>query len=329
MAKRWVLAQRGRGWAAVALAAAMVASLAGPAGAAGGGGGGGMPSMPSESAPSYDPAEEYRQGLAALQAGKFADAKRNFDHVLAVAPRDANANYLAGAARAGLKDLKGALRFFEKAIKYDDSLILAHQSYGLALAQLGQKDKAQAELDALNAKATACGESCAQAADLKAAIAAIGAALSGGAQSRLERGRLERGAGAARSSLLFASDRSGDQAYLAAVALINDHRYEAAIASLHRAERAFGPHPDILTYLGFANRKLKRYAEAEAYYRQALAIAPHHRGALEYYGELMVERGDTAGARQNLALLDQVCTFGCYEAEELRRWIASGHGLSS
>ena len=136
-------------------------------------------------------------------------------------------------------------------------------------------------------------------------------------------------AGAARSSLLFASDRSGDQAYLAAVALINDHRYEEAIASLHRAERAFGPHPDILTYLGFANRKLKRYAEAEAYYRQALAIAPHHRGALEYYGELMVERGDTAGARQNLALLDQVCTFGCYEAEELRRWIASGHGLSS
>jgi len=128
MTKRWMLTQGARGWAGVALAAAMMASLAGPAGAAGGGGGGGMPSMPSESAPSYDPAEEYRQGLAALQAGKFADAKRNFDHVLAAAPRDANANYLAGAARAGLKDLKGALRFFEKAIKYDDSLILAHQS---------------------------------------------------------------------------------------------------------------------------------------------------------------------------------------------------------
>ena len=323
MTKRWMLTQGARGWAGVVLAAAMVASLGGAAGAAGGGGGGGMPSTPSESAPSYDPAEEYRQGLAALQAGKFADAKRNFDHVLAVAPRDANANYLAGASRAGLKDLKGALRYFEKAIKYDGNLILAHRDYGVTLAQLGQKDKAQAELDALKAKAAACGEGCAQAADLNAAIAMIGAQLSGGPQSRLD------SKGADRSSLLFASDHSGDQAYLAAVALINDHRYEEAIASLRRAERAFGPHPDILTYLGFANRKLKRYAEAEAYYRQALAIAPHHRGALEYYGELMVERGDTAGARQNLALLDQVCTFGCYEAEELRRWIASGHGLSS
>jgi len=332
MTKRWMLAQGARGWAGLALAAAMMASLGGPAGAAGGGGGGEMPSAPSQSAPSYDPAEEYRQGLAALQAGQLADAKRRFDHVLAVAPRDANANYLAGAARTGLKDLKGAVRYFEKALKYDDNLILAHQDYGVTLAALGQKDKAQAELDALKAKAAACGDGCAQAADLKSAIAAIGAQLGGGPQSRLDRGLLERGLlkrGGARSSLLFASDQSGDQAYLAAVALINDHRYEEAIASLHRAERAFGPHPDILTYLGFANRKLKRYAGAEAYYRQALAIAPHHRGALEYYGELMVERGDLVGARQNLALLDQSCAFGCYEAEELRRWIASGHGLSS
>ena len=30
-----------------------------------------------------------------------------------------------------------------------------------------------------------------------------------------------------------------------------------------------GPHPDVLTYLGFANRKLKHYDAAEAYYREA------------------------------------------------------------
>ena len=34
---------------------------------------------------------------------------------------------------------------------------------------------------------------------------------------------------------------------------------------------AFGAHPDILTYLGFANRKLGRFDVAEDYYRQALA----------------------------------------------------------
>jgi hypothetical protein len=55
-----------------------------------------------------------------------------------------------------------------------------------------------------------------------------------------------------------------------------------------------------------------------------LAIAPRHRGALEYYGELKVERGDLAGARRMLARLDRACSFGCAEAEELRRWIDAG-----
>ena len=41
-----------------------------------------------------------------------------------------------------------------------------------------------------------------------------------------------------------------------------------------------------------------------------------------------VERGDLAGARAKLAQLDRICSFGCYEAEELRRWIESGRGSS-
>jgi tetratricopeptide (TPR) repeat protein len=287
--------------------------------AAGGGGGMGMPMMPSESASAYDAAAEYRAGVAALGENRFADAKKNFDHVLAMTPKDANANYLAGLARVGLKDSKGGLRFFEKAIKIDDSLIPAHKQYALALAATGQKDKAQAELDALKARATTCGDGCPQAADLRDAISAITTQLGAGPQAAIDTA----------PGLMFASVRGGDQAYLEAVGLINEHRYEEAIASLNRAEHAFGPHPDILTYLGFANRKLKRYDIAESYYLAALTIAPNHRGATEYYGELMVERGDLAGARQKLAALDRSCSFGCYEAEELRRWIESGHGSSS
>ena len=64
--------------------------------------------------------------------------------------------------------------------------------------------------------------------------------------------------------------------------------------------------------------------KAEAFYHQALAIDPNHRGATEYYGELKVLEGDVAGARALLARLDSVCTFGCAEAEELRRWIDHG-----
>lgn len=92
---------------------------------------------------------------------------------------------------------------------------------------------------------------------------------------------------------------------------------------------AAGPHPDVLTYLGFANRKLKRYDAAEAYYREALAIAPAHRGALEYYGELKLERGDVAGARAHLAKLEAICGFGCHEVDELKRWIAAGRASAS
>ena len=42
-------------------------------------------------------------------------------------------------------------------------------------------------------------------------------------------------------------------------------------------------------------------------------------------GVELQQRGDLEGARALLARLDRACTFGCPEAEELRRWIAAGH----
>ena len=80
----------------------------------------------------------------------------------------------------------------------------------------------------------------------------------------------------------------------------------------------------MLTYQGYVQRRMGQYDLAEGYYQQALAIAPAHRGALEYYGELKVTRGDAAGAKVLLARLDAACAFGCPEAEELRRWISAG-----
>ena len=102
-------------------------------------------------------------------------------------------------------------------------------------------------------------------------------------------------------------------------------RSDAARNALDAARQSFGPHPDILTYQGYTWRKLGALDRAETYYKQALAIAPNHRGATEYYGELKVERGDLAGARALLARLDHICAFDCAEAEELRRWIDLGH----
>ena len=285
---------------------------------ANGGGGGGGGEMPSMSAPQYDPAVEYQKGVAALNGSRFAEARRAFDNVLAVAPKDANSAFLAGVASDALDKPKDAKRYYERAVKNDGERVDAHRGLALALVKLADRPKAQAQLDWLTAKATACAGTCANAAAIDAAIKDIQTALAGqpAAMLRLELPRAP-------------TRQAGDLVYGEAVGLINEHRYDAALVSLRQAGLAFGPHPDVLTYLGFTYRKLGDRARARAFYRQALEIAPNHRGVLEYFGELKVEHGDMAGARANLSRLDKVCRFGCYEAEELRRWIALGHDPSA
>jgi tetratricopeptide (TPR) repeat protein len=293
----------------------VAASLLAPATAlASGGGGSGMGSgMPSQSAPAYDPAQEYQKGLAALQAGKFRDADTAFENALSVDPRNADTLFMLGMAKSGRGDLKGAAHAFEKSLKFDPQKIAARREDAIALAKLGKAADAQSQLAILKARADACSGTCADAATLKAAMAAVQAAISP-----------TTGVTATPASLLLVDPKAGDQSYVEAVRLINDHRYRDALLALDQAKAAFGPHPDILTYTGFVWRKLGHLDTAEAYYREALRIAPNHVGATEYYGELMVVRGDLPGARRMLAKLEATCHFGCIESEDLRRWIENG-----
>ncbi|MGI9169983.1 MAG: tetratricopeptide repeat protein, partial [Caulobacteraceae bacterium] len=262
----------------------------------GGGGGGQMPSVPM--GPRYNAAEEARNGAAALEAGKYKDAARCFEHVTEASPRMAVGWYMLGMARAAGGDNKGAVKAYERSVKLDPDRIDAHRDYAVSLAKLKQADKAGAQLDALKSRAAACNDTCPQAADLKAAIAAVQQALSPVAPAAWL---------AAPSNLIFVATQAGDLAYVLAVSLINERRYDQALASLDQAEAAFGPHPDILTYKGYVWRKLGRWDKAETYYRRVLAGAPDHRGATEYYGELNVLRGDLPGARRLLARLDAQC----------------------
>jgi tetratricopeptide (TPR) repeat protein len=269
--------------------------------------------MPSITAPAYDPAVQYQNGLAALQAGKFRDAETDFNHVLEVVPNSADALFMLGMAKAGRGDLKSAQHFYERALKSDPQQIPARRELAVVLAKLGQADQAKAQLDILQKRADACGDACAESADLKAAIATVQAAMAPKSAANLRP-----------PSLLLVDPAHGDRSYVQAVRLINEGRYQEALVSLRTAEAAFGPHPDVLTYTGYTYRKLHQYDKAELYYRQALAIAPNHVGATEYYGELMVVRGDLPGARRMLARLETVCFFGCVETEDLRRWIDKG-----
>ena len=297
----------------IAIAIALVAVQ--PLSAAGGGGGGGM-GMPSESTPQYDPAVEYQKGIAAYQARDFKGSATAFKHVTDVVPKNAPAQYLLGSSFLLQGDFKKAKKPLEMAVKHDATLIEAQRDLGVAYAKLGDAAKATARRDALAAMKSACTVPCAKTGQLDAAIAAVAAAVGGNPQ-------------ALAPSRRPGSPENADKVYVVAVGLINEGHYEDAIVRLEDAVWSDGPHPDLMTYLGFANRKLKRYDAARAWYEQALAVAPGHRGALEYYGELKLELGDLAGAREHLARLDRICGFGCYQADELRQWIAESSRSAS
>lgn len=299
---------------AALITAAVAAASAGSA-LASGGGGGGMGMAPSVSAPAYDPAEDYAKGVSALKAGQYRDAARALKRVTGAVPSNAETWLLLGEASAGDNDWKGSRRAYERAVKLSPDDVAAHAGLGTALARL-KDPKAQGELDWLNAKAQACGGACGDASALKAGAEQVQGAMSGPDAPKPSAARDE--------PMIFAGAAAGDVAYSTAVRLINQHRYDDALAALKNAQAVFGPHPDILTYQGYAWRKKGDWDRAETYYRQALAIAPDHRGANEYYGELKVERGDMAGAKLMLARLETACAFGCAEAEELRRWIDHG-----
>ncbi|MEO8115752.1 MAG: tetratricopeptide repeat protein, partial [Phenylobacterium sp.] len=250
---------------AVLLAGALTAL--GSAAIASGGGGGGGGSMPSASGPSYDPAAEYAKGIAALQAKDYRKASEALGHVTEAVPKNAGVWRLLGAAKAGSTDWRGSRRAYEKAVKLEPDDATGHAGLGLALGNL-KDGKAQEQLDWLKAKAQACGDGCPDAGKLKTLAGAVEGAMAATAP----------GPGAMlepRGSLLFADTKiggakAGDAAYVAAVSLINEHRYDEALKTLAAAEAVFGPHPDIITYQGYTWRKKGDYARAESYYRQAL-----------------------------------------------------------
>jgi tetratricopeptide (TPR) repeat protein len=291
------------------VAAALAALIATPALAAngGGGGGGGSPSASSN----IDPARRYAQGVELMKAGNFKQAEKAFDDVLDVAGKDANANYMMALAQIGQQDFNNARKYLRNAVKYDGNHALARGWLGAVEAKQGDAGKAAEQKTALEGLKAKCAGTCAEAATIDAAIARIDAAAANPAGPLQLSGEMTR----------LASAKDGDAAYLTASGLINEGKYEEALWSLRAAGVALGPHPDVLTYIGFANRKLHNYDVAISYYSAALKLDPAHRGANEYLGEYYVEIGQTAKAKQQLVALEKICRFGCEEAEELRRWI--------
>jgi len=105
--------------------------------------------------------------------------------------------------------------------------------------------------------------------------------------------------------------------------LIAAEDWAGALAALRAHPQATDA--DWHNLMGYTLRKqaTPQLAEAEAQYLEALRIAPDHRGANEYLGELYVMKGELAKARERLAVLERLCPSGCEEREDLERAIAA------
>ena len=78
---------------------------------------------------------------------------------------------------------------------------------------------------------------------------------------------------------------------------------------------------DVYNLLGFTLRKTGDFKTSLTYYTKALELQPDHKAAREYLGELYVETGDTAKAREQLDALARLCPGGCEEREDLQKAI--------
>jgi len=98
--------------------------------------------------------------------------------------------------------------------------------------------------------------------------------------------------------------------------------YDLAVKVLNQSDAKSSA--DWHNLMGYSLRKKTPpdLAAAEKKYQMALEKDPKHRGALEYYGELLLLKNDLAGAEALLQRLEKACYFGCEELRDLKKSVA-------
>lgn len=99
-----------------------------------------------------------------------------------------------------------------------------------------------------------------------------------------------------------------DELFYAGYWLAKNGRYEDALGYLTLAR---DKDERVLTYIGFATRKLGRVDEALPLYRAALQRNPDYSVARAYLGEAFLTRGEPDLARAELAEIAKRCGAGC------------------
>ena len=303
------------------------ALLAAPSALASGAGSAGMSSSGMSSTPrggDRDPAVAYQAGVAALQAHNYTEAVRQFRIAQHAAPNNGTVNYALGLSYLGSNDKNNARDSLRRAVQDTSAPVGAHLQLALVSIDLGDRNAAVEQQTWAQHAVSACDAACGDARRglLQSTYNQITQALNPPAPiAAPSTSTPSTTTDPATTGWNFPSLQEGRQSFAQAVGLLNQARYEEALVALERTQAAIGPHPDILTYMGFANRKLGRYDQSFAYYRQALGIDPNNLGVNEYLGELYVQLGDMPRARAQLARLDALCAYGCAQREELAHWI--------
>jgi len=94
--------------------------------------------------------------------------------------------------------------------------------------------------------------------------------------------------------------------------------YKKAFKLLLKSNKEFPANPNIFNYLGYVNRKLGNFEDAEIYYLLGLEIAPKHFGINEYLGKLYVNTNRIDLAKERLKVLEKC---NCEEFKELNNFI--------
>lgn len=118
------------------------------------------------------------------------------------------------------------------------------------------------------------------------------------------------------------SDRDFIDGYNAARQLVIEGRFEAAIAAF--AALSADDDADVANYVGFAHRKLGRYALSQVWYEKALAGDPNHTRTWQYYGMWHLENGNALKAQEHLERIRLICGTGCNDYRLLREAIFDG-----
>ncbi|MGD9980312.1 MAG: tetratricopeptide repeat protein [Hyphomonadaceae bacterium] len=120
------------------------------------GGGMGMQSTPQQ----QDPTIPYRAGVAAFNAGDFAEAIRQLRTARRALPSDGNINYALGLAYDASGDKDEARQAFQRAIRASNAPIPARLRLGLVSLELGDRETAAAQQTALQHMISTCDAAC-------------------------------------------------------------------------------------------------------------------------------------------------------------------------